>query len=76
MFSSPRGLSVTEYWLVNVKEVQALSYFDILDFNEFRALAILLYSFKRKRFVTGRSKRHVIYNINANDDYETKIVFR
>ena len=75
-FCSSRGLSVTEYWLLNVKEVQALSNFDILDFNEFRALAILLYSFKRKRLVTGRSKRHVIYNINANDDYETKIVFR
>ena len=29
-FCSPRGLSVTDYWLLNINDVQALSKFEVL----------------------------------------------
>ena len=74
-FCSPRDLSVTDYLLLNVNDVQALCNFEVLEFNEFSDHSPLYFCFKRKKSNTDRSKRHVQYNSNDNIDYETKIVF-
>ena len=68
-FCSQRGLSVTDYLLLNINDINAIQNFEILNWTHFSDHAALLFSLKRKHIEYSKMKQ-------PNQlTFETKIVF-